>query len=142
MRAFAETGQGVVIMINANDNSTMMQRILAAIGRQYHWPDAGRAGQITQARRIKVDAPTLERYAGRYEIGNNRMITLQRRKTVAWYACSTACRRRIHSRGRLTFQSDSRDTALVDPLDAARRRHRRRAHSRRQGTADYRASVR
>ena len=37
--AYAETGQGAAIMINANDNSRMMSRILEAIAREYHWPD-------------------------------------------------------------------------------------------------------
>ena len=36
--AYAETGQGAVIMINANDNSRMISRILDAIAREYHWP--------------------------------------------------------------------------------------------------------
>ena len=37
--AYAETGQGAVIMINANDNSGMISRILDAIAREYRWPD-------------------------------------------------------------------------------------------------------
>ena len=37
--AYAETGQGAAIMINANDNSQMVSRILEAIAREYHWPD-------------------------------------------------------------------------------------------------------
>ena len=36
LRATAETGQGAVIMINANDNSRMMSRILEAIAFEYH----------------------------------------------------------------------------------------------------------
>ncbi len=36
--AYAETGQGAAIMINANDNSQMISRILDAIAREYHWP--------------------------------------------------------------------------------------------------------
>ena len=39
MTAFAETGQGAVIMINANDNSGSVNRIVEAIGQEYHWPD-------------------------------------------------------------------------------------------------------
>ncbi len=37
--AYAETGQGAAIMINANDNSQMISRILECIAREYHWPD-------------------------------------------------------------------------------------------------------
>ncbi len=36
--AYAETGQGLVVMINANDNSGAVNRILNAVARQYHWP--------------------------------------------------------------------------------------------------------
>ncbi len=39
MTAFAETGQGAVIMINANDDSGSVSRIVEAIAREYHWPD-------------------------------------------------------------------------------------------------------
>ena len=39
MMAYAESGQGVVIMINANDNSGAVNRIVDAVRREYHWPD-------------------------------------------------------------------------------------------------------
>lgn len=39
LSAYAETGQGAVIMINANDDSQMMVRVLEKIAAQYHWPD-------------------------------------------------------------------------------------------------------
>ncbi len=39
LTAYAESGQGVVIMINANDNSGAVQRIKDAVSREYHWPD-------------------------------------------------------------------------------------------------------
>jgi CubicO group peptidase (beta-lactamase class C family) len=38
--AYAETGQGVAIMINTNDNSQMLSRIERAVAREYHWPDS------------------------------------------------------------------------------------------------------
>ena len=41
--ACAETGQGAAIMINANDNSQMMSRIMDAIAREYHWPGQPRS---------------------------------------------------------------------------------------------------
>ncbi|HWY76997.1 MAG TPA: serine hydrolase domain-containing protein [Verrucomicrobiae bacterium] len=40
MTAFAETGQGAVIMIDANDNVGAIKRIMAAIAKQYDWPEA------------------------------------------------------------------------------------------------------
>ena len=60
--AYAETGQGAAIMINANDNSRMVSRILEAIAREYHWPDypsldpletPGRRDRRGQARRLR-----------------------------------------------------------------------------------------
>jgi len=39
MLAYAESGQGVVIMINANDNSGAVNRIVDAVRREYNWPD-------------------------------------------------------------------------------------------------------
>jgi CubicO group peptidase (beta-lactamase class C family) len=38
MKACAETGQGAVIMINANDDSGVCQEIIKAIAKEYHWP--------------------------------------------------------------------------------------------------------
>ena len=39
MGACAESGQGVVIMINANDDSGAMNRIIDACSEEYHWPE-------------------------------------------------------------------------------------------------------
>jgi CubicO group peptidase (beta-lactamase class C family) len=36
---YAESGQGVVIMINANDDSGAVNRMVSAVRREYHWPD-------------------------------------------------------------------------------------------------------
>jgi len=73
--AFAETGQGVAIMINANDDSHMMDRILDFIGRKYHWPEPGVAPPSMPAR-AAADPKQLQSYAGHYELHNNQMITL------------------------------------------------------------------
>lgn len=37
MVGYAEVGQGAVIMINANEDSSMMSRILEVIAKEYHW---------------------------------------------------------------------------------------------------------
>jgi len=37
--AYAETGQGAVVMINANENSPAVSRILQFIAREYCWAD-------------------------------------------------------------------------------------------------------
>ena len=72
--AYAETGQGAAIMINANDNSGAMSQILAAIAREYHWPDYP---TFTPPNRqpTKVAENQLVAYTGRYEIANNQMLT-------------------------------------------------------------------
>jgi CubicO group peptidase (beta-lactamase class C family) len=74
LTAFSGTGQGVVIMINANDNSRMMDRLTAAIGRAYHWPEADYDVLLKQPA-INIDAKELIRYTGRYELANNTMGT-------------------------------------------------------------------
>lgn len=71
---FSRNGQGAVIMINVNDNSRMMARLVAAISGAYHWPGADDEAAPKRVA-IKVDPGTLRRYAGRYELGNNWMGT-------------------------------------------------------------------
>lgn len=74
LMAYAETGQGAVVMINANDNSRMVSRVLDAIAREYGWPDYP-AAVPTKRLAAEVDAKTIAAYAGRYEFANNRMLT-------------------------------------------------------------------
>jgi hypothetical protein len=38
--AYAESGTGVVIMFNANDDSGVIKRIVNAVSKEYHWPGA------------------------------------------------------------------------------------------------------
>ena len=72
--AYAETGQGAAIMINANDNSRMISRILESIAREYHWPDSS---SPTPSRRhgVEVAEDQLAACTGRYEFANNQMLT-------------------------------------------------------------------
>jgi hypothetical protein len=37
MVAFANTGKGAAIMINANDDSGVCNEIIKAVGKEYHW---------------------------------------------------------------------------------------------------------
>jgi hypothetical protein len=71
--AYAETGQGAVIMINANDNGRTLTRIFDFIARKYHWPDAPEG---SRADPVTVAPDLLLSYAGRYELFNNYMLTL------------------------------------------------------------------
>ena len=73
MGGYAETGQGVAIMINANDNSGMVRRIYEFVARQYNWP--GSAPQFALDP-VRVPAARVASYGGRYEAANNQMLTL------------------------------------------------------------------
>jgi CubicO group peptidase (beta-lactamase class C family) len=75
MLAFAETGQGLVVMINANDNSGMMSRITTAVERTYKWPPRPSSATPAATQGIAPDIP-LETVTGRYEFRNNDMLTL------------------------------------------------------------------
>jgi CubicO group peptidase (beta-lactamase class C family) len=75
LEAYAETGQGAAIMINANDNSRMIPRIMDAIAREYHWPNFSTVTQPNR-RRVEVGEETLVARSGRYEFANNQMMTL------------------------------------------------------------------
>jgi CubicO group peptidase (beta-lactamase class C family) len=70
---YAETGQGAAIMINANDNSKMVQRIVEAIAREYRWADYP-AYHPTKQPVAHVAEEELDAYAGRYEFANNEML--------------------------------------------------------------------
>jgi hypothetical protein len=73
LMAYPVTGQGAVVMINANDDSRMVRRILRFIGRKYHWP--GASSDVVTAT-ATVSPERLAEFAGRYEIANNRMLTM------------------------------------------------------------------
>ncbi len=72
--AYAETGQGAAIMINANDNTPMISRILESIAREYHWPDYP-ASKPSQHKTAEVAESRLAACTGRYEFANNQMMT-------------------------------------------------------------------
>lgn len=73
MGGYAATGQGVAIMINANDNSGMMRRIYEFVAREYDWPGAEPQFALTPA---KVPAARVASFGGWYEVANNQMQTL------------------------------------------------------------------
>ena len=75
LTAYAETGQGDAIMINTNDNSAMVSRILQAIARAYHWPDYPSSAPAKHPAAESRQGRT-RNLPGRYEIANNQMVTL------------------------------------------------------------------
>src|SRR5688572_6120999 len=74
--AGAESGDGVVIMMNANDNSPMQSRVADFAARLWSFagvPTRPAPAAITAAR---IDPTRLAAYAGYYEVGENNMIGL------------------------------------------------------------------
>lgn len=65
--AYAGSGQGAVIMINANDNSGMIDRIVKVIGEAYNWPDYPRPVKNDIPPEVKLEAGELAAFEGRYE---------------------------------------------------------------------------
>ena len=75
--AFDETGQGVAIMINANDNSRFMARLQAYIARAWGWPgESAPVGMVTPAEAAHLAPSRIARYAGYYEAAENNMVAL------------------------------------------------------------------
>lgn len=75
LTASVGTGQGFVLMINANDNSGLRPRIVDFIARKYNWPGAESApGPLTRDRSVSPAA--VRALAGRYEFRNNFLMTL------------------------------------------------------------------
>lgn len=74
LTAGVDKGHGIVIMINANDNSHMMGRIVDFIADYYHWDGFPVKTKPTS---VAVDPKTLKAFEGRYELFNNRMITFE-----------------------------------------------------------------
>jgi CubicO group peptidase (beta-lactamase class C family) len=66
LTAYAESGQGAVIMINANENSGMVSRIVKVIAKEYNWPDHPRLATPKPHPPVSVDAKTLAALAGYY----------------------------------------------------------------------------
>ena len=73
MTATALTGQGVVIMINANDNSAAVERIQRTVAHMYNWPNYQKDPVPPHA--LTADASALIDVAGRYEVRPNQMVT-------------------------------------------------------------------
>jgi len=75
--AGVESGDGVVVMINANDNSPMNDRIRDFVGRAWGFagaPSTRPAPAATVA--VRLDSSRLARYAGYYEASENNMVAL------------------------------------------------------------------
>ena len=73
--ACARTGQAAAIMINANNNTAMVSRIMDAIAREYHWP-CSRLACVPGSRGTKSPKQSSLPTPGDDELANNQMLTL------------------------------------------------------------------
>jgi hypothetical protein len=72
--AYAETGDGLAIMVNANDNSRAVARIVNYVARTYNWPSYPQPPVETVE--LANDPALAQAVAGRYEFANNNMVAL------------------------------------------------------------------
>jgi len=73
-----ESGDGIVVMINANDNTPIKERIRDYVGRTWGFagpPSTKPEPAATAA--VRVDPRHLATYAGYYEIAENQMVALE-----------------------------------------------------------------
>ncbi len=66
MFATFESGQGAVIMINANDNSMSTNSLIAAIRKAYKWPSASTTATLPAP--TDTDNRAISAFAGSYEV--------------------------------------------------------------------------
>ncbi len=76
--AFAETGQGAVVMTNGDQGSRLGDELLRALAKEYGWP----ARQASERELAKVDAAIYAEYVGEYEFrpGQTRKIVQENGK--------------------------------------------------------------
>jgi len=67
---YAKLGFGAAIMINANENSGMINRIVQHIGAIYNWPDYPRPVDISGYTFTKLDAKKAREIVGYYSAGD------------------------------------------------------------------------
>ena len=70
--AYRGTGRGAVVMSNSDTGSELIDEILRAIAREYGWPDYSPREHSV----IKVEARTLDSYAGRYQLNPDLVLTV------------------------------------------------------------------
>lgn len=73
MVAYAETGQGAVVMTNADRGDRLAGEILRTIAAEYDWPQYPRQREKTV---VTLPPADLEAFAGRYELRPGRVLTL------------------------------------------------------------------
>ena len=116
LNAAAETGQAVAIMINANDNSSLVPRIGEFIAKKYRWPNASTYVRPTAA---ATSESQLAAVTGRYEVANNQMATLVLYKGSLYGSSNSLPDEEFVSLGNDAFASAGRDVRLAFKRDAS-----------------------
>ena len=73
--AYAHNGDGLALMVNANDNSRAVGRIITFIAKKYSWPNYPMP-KVAPIAAVAVPPAALHEAAGRYEFQNNNLMTL------------------------------------------------------------------
>src|SRR5262245_13330214 len=111
LHAYTESARGLVVMINANDNSRMMNRITEFVARKYNWP--GRSTAATPADATPATSTLgLEPVTGRYELNNNNMLTLVSHGRSLYSAVDGLPDERFVFTGNDRFTSTERDVSF------------------------------
>lgn len=76
MFAYAETGQGAVVMTNGDQGSRLADEILRGIAREYGWPDYKPVERTV----AKVNPEVFKAYAGEYEANGKVTISAENGK--------------------------------------------------------------
>ena len=116
LAAAGETGQAVAIMINANDDSRMMDRIRGFIARKYRWPNA--SAYVAPAA-VSVSASELSAVTGRYEMANNQMETFVAQNGRLFTSYGGGVDEEYIPLGNDRFASTDRDERLTFVRDAS-----------------------
>ena len=116
LTATAETGQGVAIMINANDDSRMVGRIRNFIAKRYEWPGVSTYLAPTP---VPVSAAQLGGVTGRYELNNNQMITFIAQEGRLFTSSSGLADEEFVPLGSDQFASTERNVRMAFVRDAA-----------------------
>lgn len=117
LNAFAEAGQGLVVMINANDDSRMVSRIVGFVAKKYGWPTASTyVPPVASAEALPLTR--LQSYAGRYELSNNNMMTLMTANGRLYSATDGLLDEEFVSVGGDRFASSERNVRFAFTRDA------------------------
>jgi CubicO group peptidase (beta-lactamase class C family) len=76
MFAYAETGQGAVVMTNGDQGGTLGNEILRSIAREYGWPDY----KPTERTLAKVNPEMFSAYVGEFSVNGTVRITTENGK--------------------------------------------------------------